>query len=90
MTAKQMINGATNSSWRDLPDEPRPPPDRPRTADQVRGRTIEAIAWLLGAGAEYVPPGHDAHHTLAVEISRIAHTAERLRKTAKDARRASE
>ncbi|MFB6581414.1 hypothetical protein ACFCYC_29100 [Streptomyces sp. NPDC056402] len=69
VTANQMIKEATNSSWRDLPDKPRPLPDRPRTADQVRSRTIEAIAWRLGAGAKCVPPGRDAHHTLAVEIS---------------------
>ncbi|MGW3321377.1 hypothetical protein [Streptomyces virginiae] len=39
VTAKQMIEEPTNSSWRDLPDEPRPLPD----GCSGRGRVHSAL-----------------------------------------------
>jgi hypothetical protein len=51
---------------------------------------VEVIAVLLDAGAKFIPSDHDAHATVTVETSRLRHAAERLRKAAPDAQKASE
>ncbi|MFD5848155.1 hypothetical protein [Streptomyces chartreusis] len=51
---------------------------------------VAMIAELLDAGTKFIPSDHDAHATVTVETSRLRHAAERLRKTAPDAQKASE
>ncbi|MGD6757320.1 hypothetical protein [Streptomyces sp. BH105] len=51
---------------------------------------IDLIAHLLDEGADFIPHGHDAHTTVQVETSRLRQAAERLRKIAPDAQKASD
>ena len=51
---------------------------------------IAILAKLLDEGAGFVDSDHDAHATLQVEMSRLRHAAERLRKVAPIAQQASE
>jgi hypothetical protein len=53
-------------------------------------RAIEALAQLLHEGAGFIPSTDDAHGTVMVEKSRLLQAAERLRKVAPDAQKASE
>ena len=61
-------------------------------ADGIRdaAHVIDTVALLLQEGAEFIPPEHDAHVTITVETSRLRHAADRLRKTAAEAQKASE
>ncbi|MFF6903337.1 hypothetical protein [Streptomyces hydrogenans] len=51
---------------------------------------VANIARLLAEGAEFIPDDHDAHTTIHVEITRLESAAERLRKIAPIAQKASE
>ncbi len=51
---------------------------------------IAMVARLLEEGAGFIDSDHDAHATLQVEMSRLRHAAERLRKVAPIAQKASE
>jgi hypothetical protein len=51
---------------------------------------VDLVARLLDEGAKFVSSDHEAHTTVAVETSRLRHAAERLRKVAPDAQKASE
>ncbi|MFB6840250.1 hypothetical protein [Streptomyces sp. NPDC056361] len=51
---------------------------------------VANIARLLAEGAEFIPDDHDAHATVRVEITRLEAAAERLRKIAPFAQKASE
>ncbi|MEV5348912.1 hypothetical protein [Streptomyces achromogenes] len=51
---------------------------------------IELVASLLTEGSGFIPHDHDAHDQVGVEVSRLRHTAERLRKAARHAQEASE
>lgn len=52
--------------------------------------TVDLVANLLDEGARFIPSDHDAHTTVEVETSRLRHAAERLRKAAASAQKASE
>ncbi|MGW3634765.1 hypothetical protein ACWD7F_32230 [Streptomyces sp. NPDC005122] len=51
--------------------------------------TVELVAHLIDEGTQFIRSDHDAHATVDVEASRLRHTAERLRRVAPDAQRAS-
>ncbi|WP_143644888.1 hypothetical protein [Streptomyces sp. IB201691-2A2] len=50
---------------------------------------IELVAHYLAEGSSFIPSDHAAHTTVGVEISRLRHTADRLRKAAPGAQEAS-
>ncbi|MFD4412470.1 hypothetical protein [Streptomyces sp. NPDC058475] len=51
---------------------------------------VDLVARLLDEGARFIDSDHEAHATVTVETSRLRHAAERLRKAAPDAQKASE
>ncbi|MGK4578458.1 hypothetical protein [Kitasatospora sp. HPMI-4] len=53
-------------------------------------RAIETLVEQLREGAGFIPSDSDAHGTVMVEMSRLLQAAERLRKVAPDAQKASE
>lgn len=60
------------------------------------GTSVGFVTWLdeveeaAPNSIERIPANHDAHATVTVETSRLRHAAERLRKAAPDAQKASE